>query len=331
MKKSLIALAVLAASGAAFAQNATVYGVIDVFLGSVKTEAAGASLTQTVIDAGGVSGNRWGVKGSEDLGGGLKAEFNLEQGFSADTGVGGSTGFARQSWVGLTGGFGAVRFGRTTTPYDDVGGSSDAVFDSALSPMNYVFTSVNYTPRPNNTVYYQAPDFNGFSGALSHSLGENKTATTGADSTTSLNLTYGAGPLALQFAYQVQDVTNGVGQGDLKYTRLGASYDLGAVVLMATYGQTKNLGNVDGADASEYQIGADYKASSALTVSASYARSSDNATAGDATRKGYGIGASYSMSKRTSVYGGWESDTTSVPAVADAKHSVLALGIRHAF
>ena len=74
MKKSLIALAVLAASGASFAQStATVYGIADLWIGSNDT---GATST-TTIGSGGVNGSRWGLKGSEDLGGGLKANFKL--------------------------------------------------------------------------------------------------------------------------------------------------------------------------------------------------------------------------------------------------------------
>lgn len=344
MKKSLIALAVLAASGAAMAQSSvTLYGILDVYMGSVSNEnnaasvAAGAgagSITQTVLNSGAVNGSRWGLKGSEDLGGGLKANFDLQQGISMDSGAGTSataTAFARQSWVGLSGGFGALRFGRTTTPYDDVSGASDAVFDSALAPMNSVFKSTGYTSRPDNTIYYQAPNMGGFSGALSYSLGEDKTATTDATSTTSLNLTYGAGPVAVQLAYQLQDIVTGVGQADKSFTRLGGSYDFGVAVAKLTYGKASNIGNVDGADASDYQLGVDYKASSALTLSASYAQSNDNATAGDFSRKGYGLGAAYTLSKRTFLYGGYESDTTTKTGVADAKHSVLALGLQHRF
>lgn len=332
MKKSLVALAVLAASGASFAQSAvTVYGIADVWFGSEKNEVGAVSTTQTKIDAGGVSGNRWGLKGSEDLGGGLKANFNLEQGFSMDNGAAGAAGsaFSRQSWVGFSGGFGEVRLGRTTTPYDDVSGASDAVFDSALSPMNWVMPSVLlYTARPNNTIYYQAPDFSGFSGAISYSLGENKTATTDATSTTSLNLTYGAGPLAVQLGYQLEEL---LGSADQKFLRLGASYDLGVAKLMATYGKVSNAAGFAGADATDWQLGLDYPVSAALTVSASAARSTGNATAGDYTATGYGIGASYNLSKRTSVYGGYESDKTTAPAIPDIKHRLLAVGVRHAF
>ncbi|MDD2811675.1 porin [Rhodoferax sp.] len=334
MKKSLVALAVLAASGASFAQSAvTVYGVVDAWVGSVKNDNGATSTSVTQLGDGGVSPSRWGLKGSEDLGGGLKANFNLEQGFSLDTGAAGNAAlaFSRQSWVGFSGGFGEVRLGRMTTAFDDVGGSADAVFDSALSPANNgVFISGGYTGRPNNGIFYQAPSMGGFSGAVSYSLAEDANGVpAGALSVTSLNLTYGNGPLALQLGYQVDNVNNQV--NDTAYTRLGGSYNLGVATIMASYGKVTNVANVSGADVAEWQFGLDYSVSSNLTVSASYARSNDNVTAGDFKRDGLGFGASYSLSKRTSVYGGYESDKISKAGTNDVKHSLMAVGIRHAF
>jgi predicted porin len=339
MKKSLIALAVLAASGAAMAQSAvTLYGIADIWLGSVKTEAAGTSLTQTKLESGGVNGSRWGLKGSEDLGGGLKANFDLQAGINLDNGAGTSTtatAFSRQSWVGFSGGFGAVRVGRTTTAYDDVSGASDAVFDSVLSGWNGVFKSTGYSARQDNMLYYQAPSMGGFSGAISYALGENKTATTDATSTTSLNLTYGAGPLAVQFAYQVEDIANTVAlPSDKAFTRLGASYNFGVATAKATYGRATNMSNADGADATEWQLGVDYPVSAALTLSANIARSTDNAAAGDNVRDGFGIGASYTLSKRTFLYGGYRSakeDFKDAGVTPDSKTSVFAIGMQHKF
>lgn len=349
MKKSLVALAVLAASGAAMAQSSvTLYGILDAYVGSVKYDnsigkstgtfaapGANVSLSQTVLNSGAVNGSRWGLKGSEDLGGGLKANFDLQAGINLDDGSGTSTSataFSRQSWVGFSGGFGALRVGRTTTPYDDVSGASDAVFDSALAPMNSVFKSTGYSARQANMFYYQAPTMGGFSGALSYALGEDKTATTDASSTTSLNLTYGAGPLAVQLGYQVEDIVNAPATpSDKKFTRLGASYNFGVATAKLTYGKAANMGNVEGADATDWQLGVDYPMSSALTLSASIAQSSDNVTAGDATRKGYGLGASYTLSKRTFVYGGYERDTGTKSGFADTEHSVFAVGVQHRF
>ena len=332
MKKSLIALAVLAASGASFAQSTvSVYGIVDASLAYITNDNGTTSTSTTNMLSGAVSGSRWGLKGSEDLGGGLKANFKLEQGFNVDSGSAGVAGqaFSRYSYVGFSGGFGEIKLGKTGTAYDDVQGASDAVFDSALSPMNSVFKSTGYAWNPDNTIYYQAPTYSGFSGALSYSLGEDKTAVLGASSTTSLNLTYGAGPLAVNFGYQTEDKNTTA--DDTSFTRLGAAYTFGPATLKATYGKTSNIGNVNGADATDWQLGADYAVSTALTVSASLAQSADNVTAGDFTRKGFGLGAAYTLSKRTFVYGGYEADTTTKTGLADTKHSVFAVGVQHNF
>jgi predicted porin len=350
MKKSLIALAVLAASGASMAQSTvTLYGIADLWFGTVSTETAGVSLSQTMLESGGVNGSRWGMKGSEDLGGGLKANFDLQAGFSMDTGAvaapavapgvaaGASFAFSRQSWVGFSGGFGGVRLGRTTTPFDDVSGSSNAMFDSgALSPAGSgVFKSTGYSARQNNMLYYQAPTMSGFSGAISYALGEDKTAATSATSTTSLNLTYGAGPLAVQFAYQVQDVVNATAaSSDAAFTRLGASYNFGVATAKATYGKVSNVGSATDVNATEYQIGVDFPMSSALTLSASYAKSNDDqpvAGAFEQARQGFGVGAAYTLSKRTFVYGGYRSNTATVLNTTDTKSNALAVGVQHRF
>lgn len=343
MKKSLIAMAVLAASGAAMAQSSvTLYGILDTYLASVKTETAAAtglgntSLSQTVLNSSAVNGSRWGMKGSEDLGGGLKADFDLQQGIALDTGAGTNAvanAFARQSWVGFSGGFGAVRLGRTTTPYDDVNGSADAAFDAALAPANFgVFKSTGYSARQDNMFYYQAPNMGGFSGALSYALGENQTATTSATSTTSMNLTYAGGPFAAQFAYQVQDVVNATpASADASFTRLGATYKFGAATGKLSYGKAANMASANGADATEWQMGVDYSVSPALTLSGSYAKSDDNATAGSGARKGFAMAFAYTLSKRTFMYGGYGQKTATATGFNDATNTIFALGVQHRF
>jgi len=193
MKKNLIALAVLAASGAAFAQsNVTLYGVADIWFG--QTSGTGVE-SQTVLQSGGVSGSRWGVKGSEDLGGGLKANFLLEQGFSIDTGAGAAgQAFSRQSYVGFSGGFGEVKLGKMWTAYDDISGAGNSAFDSALAPSG-IWKSTGYNANPANSMYYASPSMSGFSGAISYSLGENKTAAADAGNVTSVHVKYEGGPV----------------------------------------------------------------------------------------------------------------------------------------
>ena len=65
--------------------------------------------------------------------------------------------FSREAYVGFSGGFGEVKLGKVWTAYDDVSGASNAVFDSALAPMNNVFRSTAYLGNPGNTIYYSTP------------------------------------------------------------------------------------------------------------------------------------------------------------------------------
>ncbi len=334
MKKSLVALAVLAASGAAMAQSTvTLYGLADVYLASVKTDPG---LTQTVLNSGSVNGSRWGLKGSEDLGGGLKANFQLESGFNIDTGASAQGGllFGRQSWVGFSGGFGAVKLGRMPTPYDDVNGNADGLFDSSISPMGHVFRSYNgdfpgYTIRTNNTIKFESANYAGFTGALSYALGENKTATTDAGSIVAMNLAYAAGPLALSGAYQTEKATGN--STDINNTRLNAGYTFGPATVKAAFGKAGNVGGLDGADATEWQLALDYAMSPALTLSGNYATSSDNAKLGDGSRKGYGLGLTYRLSPRTFLYGGYMSATATLANTPDSTLSILAAGVQHRF
>ncbi|OIQ68496.1 outer membrane porin protein 32 precursor [mine drainage metagenome] len=329
MKKSLIALAVLAASGAAFAQSTTtVYGVLDTYFGSNKnTDALGVETTQTVLNAGGISHNRWGFKGSEDLGGGLKANFQLEQGFSMDKGTADSAAqqFSRYAYVGLSGSFGEIKLGKTGTAYDDIQGNADAVFDSSFSPVYYVFASTNYIWTPSNSFMYVSPTFGGFSAEFSNALDE-KTA--GTPYVGSFNIAYAAGPFAASLGYQTQKVYT-VDLNDTNFTRLNVAYDFGAAKLMGSYGKVA-YNDVTKGDANEYQLGVDVPVSAALTVSGSYAESKIAAVGATAEVKstGFGLGASYSLSKRTSIYGGYESDKVENTST---DHSLVALGIRHAF
>ncbi len=353
MKKSLIALAVLAASGAAMAQSTvTLYGVADVWLGSVKAETGGASTTTTAMVNGGVLTSRWGMKGSEDLGGGLKANFNFETAVSMDDGA--SAGFSRQSWVGFSGGFGAIKIGKTGTAFDNVNGSTDAVFNSDLSagvaPSGYSNTGVmrNFNDaagKTNNNIHYQAPTMGGLTGAVSYALAEDANALpAGNKAITAFNVVYNAGPLMAMFAYQKEDANNTA--NDLAYTQIGATYDFGVAKAKGTYGKVDKTngvytpagalqpGTADGST-TEWQVGVDVPVSAALTLSAGYAKSTDNAAsnaaAGEVQRSGFGVAAAYSLSKRTMLYGGMKNVTLDNGIGLDTKVTAFAIGVNHSF
>jgi predicted porin len=171
MKKSALALAVLAAlslNTVAHAQsNVQVYGLIDAGVEHLDHASAnGGGLTRVI--SGGKNTSRWGLRGSEDLGGGLKAVFNLEGGILLDTGAQDGALFKRQANVGLEGGFGRVVIGRSfTTTYDLVikfdpmgfaPNYSWATSGNATGPSKYGMTTafdnlVKYTGHAGNFTY----------------------------------------------------------------------------------------------------------------------------------------------------------------------------------
>lgn len=305
MKKSLIALAVLTSvAGLAQAQSSvSVYGVVDAVIH--KDKGVSAKLT-----SGGVSGSRLGFKGTEDLGGGLKANFLLEQGFSVDTGeTTPGQAFSRQSYVGLSGGFGEVKLGKMWSAYDDISGATNPVFDSKLSVENSIWASTNYNGNPSNGIYYASPSFGGVSGALSTNLKEGS-----GNQSNAFHVKYEGGPVYAGVAYQV-DKTAG---GDTKYTRVNGSYDLGVAKLLAGYGNVK----AGSAKTTDLSFGADIPLGSSLTLSTGYASSKLD---GAERASGLSLGVAYSLSKRTTVYGGFLDTKNAGP---DTRYG---FGLKHTF
>jgi predicted porin len=362
MKKSLIALAVLAASGASFAQSSvTLYGIADVWFGSSKVEVDGSSLTNTAVDSGGVNTSRWGLKGSEDLGGGLKANFQLEQGFDLSTGAAQdkSKAFNRQAWVGLSGGFGEVQLGKVWTSYDDIRSSANDTFNANIA--SSFATWVGYSDRTDNGIKYTSPTFGGVSGSLTYALGEDKTATTSASSVLSLGLQYANGPVFVGFAHQQQkqNGANGVFSAlpgflpsDLgaaltaelvavadfektTYNLINGSYDFGAAKVVGGYNQVKQTFALTSGElkAKEYNLGVEVPVAKNLKVGLGYARSDVEGGGQDLFETtGYSAAAVYSLSKRTALYAALtgtkleDADNTST-----VKSRLFAVGVHHSF
>jgi predicted porin len=219
MKKTLIALAALAATaGVAHAQSSvTLYGVADAFVNRTETKTStpttSSKISQSKVDGSGLSSSRWGMRGSEDLGGGLAAIFQLEGGFTIDNGAfnnnqgnaNATTLFGRQAWVGLKGNFGQVTLGRNYSAYDDLHGQIDHNYDSNTFAVWGAVSSTgiqDYINRTNNSIKYESPSFGGFSGKVGYSFGEDKTATTSASNNVNAQLKYANGPLVVGYAFQ---------------------------------------------------------------------------------------------------------------------------------
>jgi predicted porin len=246
MKKSLLALAVLGAfAGVASAQTqVTLYGQVEAVgnfgrrtettTNTTTTTRATGVVTQgtnavsTVnpaleINDGATSGlqsSRWGLKGTEDLGGGLKAFFNVENGFNVDDGTANQGGalFGRRAVVGLEGSFGSVAVGRQKNPaYQNIFENSDVQDDSgaAIDPAARI---INPNRRSNNSVRYDSPSFSGFGFSALYSAPEAKansvTVTPGVNTVTantqtnpgySLSGVYANGPLFVGLGYDRRD------------------------------------------------------------------------------------------------------------------------------
>jgi predicted porin len=187
MKHSkLAALSVLAlAAGAACAQSSvTLYGVIDTGVERITNVGAGSSsLTRMPGQSGGYLPSRWGVRGTEDLGNGLKANFVLESGFSPDKGTNstnqGGRLFGRSAWVGLSGNWGALSFGRQYTMY------FWSLLDAdPMGPAIYGLGSLDSGipgARSDNTVAYKGT-WAGFTAGATYSFGRDANGSTTANS-----------------------------------------------------------------------------------------------------------------------------------------------------
>ncbi|WP_367847949.1 porin [Rhodoferax sp. WC2427] len=345
MKKSLIALAVLASTGAMAQSSVTLYGIVDVAL---QTSKVTNSPRQNTMESGGVNGSRFGLKGSEDLGGGLKALFVLENGFKADTGaIGGGAGlngitntkpatamFGRKAYVGLAGGFGEFRLGNVPTAYDDTAINANSIFDSNYAPAYSVWAGGhNYNGTPGNSVYYASPSFGGVTLAASYALGENKTTTMNAKGLGAINVQYAGGPIYASLAYQ-EDKTSAPGVGTVatnayKDTLANFSYDLGVVKLLTSYNRQVATDNTK---SDQFQLGADVPVGAALTLSGGYAYSKDKLN-GSTTekRQGFGLGAKYALSKRTFVYTAATFAEQKPTGGTKVKGDVYAVGVQHSF
>jgi predicted porin len=312
MKKSLIALAVLGAyAGVASAQSSvTVFGILDV--GYNYVDNSGGKMHRLANDQNTTS--RFGVRGVEDLGGGLKAGFWLESQLSPDNGSSQSAFWARRATASLLGGFGEVRLGRdfvpTYTSWADyavfsTNGSagSNSFNNNVLTGGAGVATATSgaalTATRADNLVSYFLPSgLGGLIGQFSAAAGEN---TAGAKYYGG-RLGYAAGPVSVQVGYSTTEVAPSPAvNGDDQYVRwnVGGSYDAGVVKILAYYIQ----GEWGPRESKSYELGASVPVGAGL-IRASYAHI--DLEGGPATFNGeadrFAVGYLHNLSKRTALY-----------------------------
>jgi predicted porin len=359
MKLKFIALAVAAAASAAVSAqtaNVTLYGVVDTYIANVRATSGataagvrvgGASTTQ--MDAGGLSGSRFGFRGSEALGGGLNAVFTLEGGINSDIGTSAQGGalFGRQAFVGLNGGFGSITAGRQYAPIFYVFADADSDGLSNFSPVTHQMLSNNGAQsstslRINNALVYASPNMGGFGVRAMWAFGESS-AGTSAGRNFGLNATYSNGPVFAGLGYA--DLKGATGASISRAILAGGSFDAGVAKISGDYYQWKNPSS--DAKVKSWVLGANVPLGGASLLAQFGQFKNSGATN---TFKGkqsvFNIGANYALSKRTDTYFRYANANNNAagnldyigvggPAIAGttfgADKRAIAVGLRHRF
>ena len=309
MNKKLLIAAVGAAlvAGPMMAAQAapTVYGSFHMSLDRYDVDGATASIEKGLLNS---NSSRFGIKGDEDLGGGLKSIYQVEGGvFNADTGVGGLGDTLRNTYVGFSGSsWGAVKFGRHDTPVKDLGRAVDLFNEQIGDARNVIGVSTNTTGTTNtnlfdarisNMVRYDSPSFSGVRFALQYGTPE----ATGATRYTSGNGTWTSGPIMLGLGYEKHSFGSSALKEE-KDIRLIGKYSMGDLTLAALYETMTDLVGVSGADRKAWGLGAGFKMANNLLKAQYY---TTDKVDGQATENGgdiMALGVDHSFSKTTLAY-----------------------------
>ncbi len=347
MNKKLLALAVAAALAPAAAMadngNVTIYGQMNASVDSVSTGRVSNSVRTTQIND---NSSRLGFKGTEDVGNGLSAVWQIEGGLSADgassstsgQNTGGSsysgvTLGSRDTFVGLTGGFGTAILGRHDTPYKIATRSLDVFADNIADNRSIMGQSGNgattFDGRQSNVIAYISPTMSGFTGAIGYVAGAEgvNSSTQTKGSAWSLAGLYGNGPIFGSLSYEKHNVGNaltgtlgdpsglaapGIAGANESAWKIGGGYTMDAFKVGLVYEKTNdNFGDKLGKSSSNMFGHHSIYLSGAYTMGANvlklaYTKASDlNDTADLGSNTGakqYSFGVDHHMSKRTTVY-----------------------------
>ena len=351
MKKSLIALAVLAASGAAMAQSSvTLFGIVDTGVGYVKnggSEVLGstAGLSKNGMTTSGNATSRLGFRGVEDLGGGLKAGFWLEGQIDGDDGNAAGFNFKRRSTISLMGNFGEVRMGRElvagyvkTSSYDVFGQVGMGQFLGWSSNL-YNGTTVEGV-RANNMLSYYTPNFGGFTAGVNYGFGES-TVSNKTDRYVGGYAAYDNGPVSVTLAMDKNNLS--ALTADRTQVSLGGSYDFGMLKASALVQQVKFEDTItsNSDKFNNWSLGVSAPVGPG-TIKAQYA--SYKLKSSDDKADQLSVGYVYDLSKRTAVYGtasylknkgnlnaSLGGNGLKLAGAAGEKQTGFQVGVRHAF
>jgi predicted porin len=361
MKKSLIALAALAtvATAAQAQSSVTIYGVLDAGITRASnTTSNTAPVSNTGLTNGGLSTPRWGFKGAEDLGGGLKASFVLESEFLTDNGTGTThtnsttfdkpaTIFNRASYVNLAqDGIGSIQLGHMnrqdynmSAKYDAFGGNNIGGWVASNNSKGTVNLDVGI--RTSNTVQLQTASLGGLVLTYQHQYGESAGDSNKGKSST-IGAEYTSGPFAIAATYaDYNSATSATAWSDYKTTSVYAKYDMKVADLRVGYAKKETAGSTH--EQTGYFVGVKAPITKQISLLAQY-----NAFDNDNGKKPttYALGATYDFSKRTTAYvigaKSNQDNGSKQQIVSDSKYgtgfqtegkdqTAYSVGIRHTF
>lgn len=365
MKKTLVTLAALAATGVFAQSTVTIYGAVDASYNYAHADLATGGQSKTFMNNSNLGSSMLGFTGSEDLGGGLRANFKLEAGLANDSGAGKATNtnnqtsgaapalaggqgivFARRSYVGLSGGFGELQLGRqyvnTFLGVVSINDPFGTLGPADLNQMALMFGSAkgkSFTvTSASNMTGYMTPTLAGFSANLQYFLGENTSGAANSDDGTGYSATgqYSKGPLLVAVGQQETKYV----AGDYLLRALSASYDFGPAKLAYTYAHEElNVGAKPKNDSNMIGLSVPF---GAAKFKASYVHATNTLSGADQGGDMYGVGVEYAFSKRTRAYatygtiknsdGGNSYSTGAVGTLAaNGTSSNLAIGLYHRF
>ena len=299
MNKTLIAMAVAGVMAAPMAAqaDATVYGKIHISIDSGDT---GLDNDAPPLKTSGVffqsNSGRVGVKGSEDLGGGLKAIWQFES--NASFGSGNTSFGGRNSFLGLAGGWGSFIGGKHDTPFKSVGRWFDLFGDQVGDSRNLIQDpwDDNWDLRPNNVVAYTSPTFGGgFDVQLAYVIDD------GIDNNTATSA-YGrwkSGDWLVGLGYESHDHASGTSSNAM---RAGLQWSPGAFKVNAFYQTSSDEGGVSGQDATAMGVGGAYTMGKNVLKAQYFMVSPDSSLGNDIDANTLAVGWDYKMSKRTTAY-----------------------------
>ena len=297
MKQKLLVVALLS-SLPLFANaqsNVTMYGMLDASIGVEKTGVPGTD-SRTVVSSGTQSASRLGFRGTEDLGNGLKALFNIEAAINGDTGTTSSTFFGRRAVVGLQGDFGTLTVGREYGPSASVAGASDILGQGFYGSNLAAFEdNSRLTRRLSNSVNYKSNAVSGFTLGAAYGAGENNVDNQPSGDIVGLSLEYANAGFYAGGAYQKNEGT--VTIAERKEYNIGLGYKFGDFELRGGY----MVADPEAFDNKYEQM--NFGGSYTMGANKFFVNyQQQELEVGDAKGRALTLAYAYTLSKRTNVY-----------------------------